>query len=382
MFRFRSGPGSTILKRRRRLRRRRGCAGRRGTPAEKSGTGKDAVGLSDSQQGNMELSLTKLPWWRPDRRVLVVSGLAIFGFWKFYVVEMQAEISARQIRVTALQADVERGKATARRLPQFQAEVTELERRLENLRAVLPEEKDVADILRRVQGLATQSNLNIQRFTPQPLKQEELYASLPFRLRAEGTFHDLGFFFDRISKFPRIINVGEISIKTHPKTEAGVTIDAELVATTFILQENKAAGGAGRRAETAGREMSKDTVGMSRARTLACFAAVVPDGLGASAQPPAPPAATPPARRCRRGRRASRCRGAACREACTAAGAGLHVQPGRAPGSVRQPDRQRRRSQVLGGPAERRAGIVDQRNRHQGDPAGGRRVRRDDPGVR
>jgi type IV pilus assembly protein PilO len=193
----------------------------------------------------MELSLTKLPWYGQIGAFVVVSGLAIFGFWKFYVVELQADISARQFRVTALQADVARGKATARRLPQFQAEVTELERRLENLRAVLPEEKDVADILRRVQGLATQSNLNIQRFTPQPLKQEELYASLPFRLRAEGTFHDLGFFFDRISKFPRIINVGEISIKTHPKTETGVTIDAELVATTFVLQENKAAGGRG-----------------------------------------------------------------------------------------------------------------------------------------
>ncbi len=193
----------------------------------------------------MELSLSKLPWYGQIGAFVVVSGLAVFGFWKFYVVEAQADIAARQTRVTALQADVARGKATARRLPQFQAEVTELERRLENLRAVLPEEKDVADILRRVQGLATQSNLNIQRFTPQPAKQEELYASLPFRLQAEGTFHDLGFFFDRISKFPRIINVGEISIKARAKAEAGVTVDAELVATTFVLQENKAATGRG-----------------------------------------------------------------------------------------------------------------------------------------
>ena len=89
-------------------------------------------------------------------------------------------------------ADVDKGVATARRLPQFQADVTQLEGRLENLRAVLPEEKDVADILRRVQGLATQSNLTIQRFTPQDPKQETMYASLPFKLKAEGTYHDLG----------------------------------------------------------------------------------------------------------------------------------------------------------------------------------------------
>src|SRR3954471_20146946 len=161
----------------------------------------------------MELSLTKLPWYGQIGAFVVVSALAVFGFWKFYVEEMQADIDARQTRLVALRADVAKGEATAARLPQFQTDVTELEHRLDNLRAVLPEEKDVADILRRVQGLATQSNLTIQRFTPQNPQQQTMYASLPFKLKAEGTFHDLGFFFDRISKFPRIINVGEISIK-------------------------------------------------------------------------------------------------------------------------------------------------------------------------
>jgi Tfp pilus assembly protein PilO len=139
----------------------------------------------------MDISLSKLPWYAQIGAFVVVSGLAVFGFWKFYVSEMQADIDARQTRLTALKADISKGVATARRLPQFQSEVAELERRLENLRAVLPEQKDVADILRRVQGLATQSSLTIQRFTPQEPKQEAMYASLPFKLRAEGTFHIL-----------------------------------------------------------------------------------------------------------------------------------------------------------------------------------------------
>jgi type IV pilus assembly protein PilO len=187
----------------------------------------------------MALSLTKLPWYGQIGAFVVVCALALFGFWKFYVTEVQADIEARQIRLTSLNADIAKGKATARRLPQFQSEVTELEHRLENLRAVLPEEKDVADILRRVQGLAAQSNLNIQRFTPGEPKQETLYAALPYKLRAEGTYHNLGLFFDRISKFPRIINVGDISIKARPNQTSDATIEAECVATTFILQEGK-----------------------------------------------------------------------------------------------------------------------------------------------
>src|SRR6476620_3754782 len=195
----------------------------------------------------MQLSLTKLPWQAQIGAFVAVSVLAVGGFWNFYVTEVQTDIAARQARLLALRADVDKGVATARRLPQFQADVSQLEGRLENLRAVLPEEKDVADILRRVQGLATQSNLTIQRFTPQDPKQETLYAALPYKLKAEGTYHDLGFFFDRISKFPRIINVGEISIKAKPNPAANATIEAECVATTFVLQENKApAGGRGR----------------------------------------------------------------------------------------------------------------------------------------
>lgn len=190
----------------------------------------------------MELSLTKLPWYGQIGAFVVVSTLAVFGFWKFYVTEVQADIEARQTRLTALKADIAKGVATARRLPEFQAQVTELEHRLETLKQVLPEEKDVADILRRVQGLATQSSLTIMRFTPQEAHQQSLYAELPFKLQAEGTYHNLGFFFDRISKFPRIINIGDLTIKARATQEADATIVAELVATTFVLQEGGATG--------------------------------------------------------------------------------------------------------------------------------------------
>jgi type IV pilus assembly protein PilO len=185
----------------------------------------------------MQLSLSKLPWWGQIAAFVLVCALATFGFWNFYVAEMQADIDVRQNRLTSLRADITRGVATARRLPEFESQVTLLEQRLENLRQVLPEEKDVADILRRIQGLATQSNLTIQRFTPQAPVQQALYAEIPYRLQAEGTYHNLGHFFDRISKFPRIINVSEISIKPKTPVDPNVTILAELTATTFVLQE-------------------------------------------------------------------------------------------------------------------------------------------------
>ena len=192
----------------------------------------------------MELSLTKLPWYGQIGAFVVVCAGAVFGFWNFYVSEVQKDIVLRQTHLNALRVDINKGIATAHRLPEFQSQVTELEGKLENLRNVLPEQKDVADTLRRIQGLATQSNLTILRFTPAPQKQQPLYAEVPYRISAEGTYHNLGVFFDRVSKFPRIINVGDIAIRASAQPQPNQTITAECTATTFVLQE-AAKGGRG-----------------------------------------------------------------------------------------------------------------------------------------
>ena len=190
----------------------------------------------------MELSLSKLPWWGQIGAFVVVCAGAAYGFWHFYVADMSADVKLRQTRLTSLRSDISRGVATARRLPEFESQVAQLEGRLENLKQVLPEEKDVADILRQVQGLATQSNLSIQRFTPLTPVQQAFVRRDSVPSTAEGTYHNLGLFFDRISKFPRIISVSDITIRAKNPPEPNATIMAECVATTFVLQE--AAAGA------------------------------------------------------------------------------------------------------------------------------------------
>ena len=134
--------------------------------------------------------------------------------------------------------------ATARRLPEFRREVAALEAQLERLRAVLPEEQDVADLLRRVQAMATQSNLTIRGFTPQAVAKKQMHAEWPIGLQLEGHYHDLGEFLERVSKFPRIINVGDIKIQARTNQSDGSTVTAECTATTFVLLDRRS----GRRA--------------------------------------------------------------------------------------------------------------------------------------
>jgi type IV pilus assembly protein PilO len=192
----------------------------------------------------MDLSLNKLPWYAQFGLFAVLS-IALAGvFYQFYVTPFQAEMDTRRQQLASLRVDIAKGQATANQLNQFKQQVSELEARLESLKAVLPEQKDVADLLRRIQTLATQSNLAIRGFKPAPSVTKSLHAEWPIALQLDGTYHNLGMFFDRVSKFSRIINISNIDIRAKPLPAPNSTITAECVATTFVLLDQKAAAGA------------------------------------------------------------------------------------------------------------------------------------------
>ena len=187
----------------------------------------------------MNISLTKLPWYG-QVGAFVVLGLAGVGlFYYYYELPARADIAQREVTLTALRADVAKGQATERKLPQFRAQVAELEDRLSSLSEVLPEEKDGADLLRQMQTTAVQSNLVIKSFKPSPVVTKELHAEWPIALELDGTYHNLAQFFDRLGKFSRIVNVSGLSVKGKD-TDSRATISASCIATTFVLLEKPA----------------------------------------------------------------------------------------------------------------------------------------------
>ena len=96
-----------------------------------------------------------------------------------------------------------------------------LEARFETLRIVLPEQRDVADMLRRIQTLATSSSLVVKAFKPQAIANKQLHQEWPMAIELDGTYHSLARFFDQVSKVPRIINVGGIEHQVEGREGVG-----------------------------------------------------------------------------------------------------------------------------------------------------------------
>lgn len=189
----------------------------------------------------INVSLSKLPWYGQVGAFVALSLAAAGAFWNWYARDTQASIDQRLTELAGLRQEIDRGLATAKRLPEFRREVGSLEAQLERLRAVLPEEQDVSDLLRRVQAMATQSNLAILGFAPKAVAKKQMHAEWPIGLKLEGSYHDVGSFLERVSKFPRIINVGDIKIDARASQSDGSTVTAECTATTFVLLETATA---------------------------------------------------------------------------------------------------------------------------------------------
>src|SRR5690606_9494254 len=151
----------------------------------------------------MKLGLETTPWWGQLLLYVLLGAGAVAGYYYLYHVDLEAQLARQEQQLQTLQTEVARAQAQERRLPEFRAEVADLEGRLQALKAVLPEQKDVGELLRRIQTLATQSSLTIRGFKPQAVAVKQQHAEWPISLTLEGQYHDLGTFFDKVSRLPR-----------------------------------------------------------------------------------------------------------------------------------------------------------------------------------
>ena len=188
----------------------------------------------------MELGLDKLPWYGQITTFLLVAVAGFVVFHVYWVIPVTDEMSLAEEELAELRLEINEALQTASQLRQVEAEVEGLTGRLESLSAALPAGRDASALLRQVQTLAAQSNLSIRAFTPQAVEQMELHSAWPIRLELNGTYHNLGLFFDRVSKFSQVIAISDVVIRAIDPPQLNATISAECTATTFVLNENGA----------------------------------------------------------------------------------------------------------------------------------------------
>ncbi len=186
--------------------------------------------------------LAKLPLVGQVGISAILALLLVGGFYWFWYKDALEQQKAKETELADLQKQIRALEATANKLAEFQREVQMLEAKLEGLKRSLPPEKEMPDLMRRLQYLAAQSSLAVLKFAPATPVQKEFYQEIPIAIDMQGTYHNMGAFLDRISRIPRIVNVGNLKIKAQGQPTLNNTVAISATATTYVYQDVPPAG--------------------------------------------------------------------------------------------------------------------------------------------
>lgn len=155
--------------------------------------------------------------------------------WKVLIEPERAQVKVRRARLATVSAEVAKATLVAQRLPAVQKEIASLEAALLETTAVLSDEKDAQVVLRGLHGLASESNLHINTFTPKPVADRDQYTEWPIEVSLEGGYHDLARFFDRVASDPRLISVSNLQFRINSLPSRRGLVLATCMATTFVF---------------------------------------------------------------------------------------------------------------------------------------------------
>ena len=177
----------------------------------------------------------------------VIGGMCVVilgAFYWFYWAPAMVATDEKQVQINQIQMENRRTQQIAGQLEELEAEVATMESQLATLSNILPEAQETDVLLRRLQAAAVDTNLNLRSSTYQAPILHDFYAEGPIELDLVGSFHDLARFFDRVSKFGRIVTVGQVTIAALADGGAD-TIQVQCIASTFyFLPEVEVSGDA------------------------------------------------------------------------------------------------------------------------------------------
>jgi type IV pilus assembly protein PilO len=144
---------------------------------------------------------------------------------------------------TKLNQEVTQLQVYKQRYGELKQQMDALNKQLDTLKTIVPEEKEVDEFIRQVQGAAAASNVQLRRLTAQNIVPKDYHYEMPFEAQADGPYFNVLDFFSRLSRLSRIINVGDLQFDdatsgrgTKYPLRPGETVSGVFTITTFFTK--------------------------------------------------------------------------------------------------------------------------------------------------
>jgi type IV pilus assembly protein PilO len=168
---------------------------------------------------------------------LIVLPLVIFYF--TYFQQKAEKIQNLNKQKVTLTQQIKEVKLKTANLAKFEKEMAEAENLFLEASALLPKEKEIPKLLKDISALGRNAGLDFLTFKPLADIPKDFYAEIPVTINVRGPYHNMGFFFDQVSKLERIVSVSNVKMSS-PKKEGGEMLlnsDCRLVTYRFTNVE-------------------------------------------------------------------------------------------------------------------------------------------------
>jgi type IV pilus assembly protein PilO len=185
------------------------------------------------------IDLNDKPWY-VALIVGVILGVVILFLMNMYFYKPQkADIADLEQKIYKLEREIEKGRQAKADLPRLEEDIRNYELELDRLTRILPTRRETPALIKRLKQISELGYFRLLRFQPAAFIDRDYYLEWPIKVELDGTYHELGLFFDRLSRFSRIINVGELKITPARRGGTSYTIHATFTQRTFIYKETK-----------------------------------------------------------------------------------------------------------------------------------------------
>ena len=186
------------------------------------------------------MDLQSLPWYGQLLVFLLIGGIAFAIFYMVHYSDTQNKIQRVEDQIDDVEREIKKAEKKEMQLKQIKEEKEAKEKVLDKLKEILPEEKEISQILRKVQSLISTARLNIQNWTTQAERRREIYIEHPIKISLDGNYHNIGVFFDQLSKLKKIFTVDNLAIKPVSKMTPTFSVKASFTASTYTYREKAA----------------------------------------------------------------------------------------------------------------------------------------------
>jgi type IV pilus assembly protein PilO len=169
-------------------------------------------------------------------RIGVLIGIGVLLCTGYYFGSYQTdahELTRLRAEEANLQRKLSEVRLIAGNIVEFEAEIATLEIKLKKALRQLPNEKQLEVLLTDISNLGKTAGVEIRSFQRQQEIFHDFYAEVPIAIQLDGEYHDIGKFFELLSKLKRIVNMGSLKIGVAKESIDSTRLKVTGVATTF-----------------------------------------------------------------------------------------------------------------------------------------------------